>query len=163
MKRVTLRQALAVYCAAAGSVAGFALLRENHSASDQRSMREHRAITIVRRAPADAAKAVLESNPFLMPSISGSVNDGGRPDFPAPSSAPLDTRMPHLGRLRLSAIIGPPWRAVLSREMPGAGPLIVEAGDSVQQSRVQRIVADTVILKKGSAVSRRVIGESWEP
>jgi hypothetical protein len=164
MRPTTLTRALGVYCAAVACAGMFSVLRPNASAQDQRASRTgSRADSVVHRSPSEAARAVLASNPFLMPSVSGSAGDVNQSELPGPSVIPLDARGPQLGRIRLSAIVGPPWRAILSRDAPGMGPLVVEVGDSVQQSRVHRIVADTVMLKKASTITRRIIGESWEP
>lgn len=66
-------------------------------------------------------------------------------------------------RVRLSAIVGPPWRAVLEFEGTQKAPLVVEAGDSLLTYRISRISADTVVLKRGGSISRRTIAESWLP
>ena len=66
-------------------------------------------------------------------------------------------------RMRFSAIIGPPWRAVLERDGSQAAPVVVEAGDTLLTFRILRISADTVVLKKGRTISRRIVAESWLP
>lgn len=66
-------------------------------------------------------------------------------------------------RLRLSAIVGPPWRAVIETEGAQSAPFVVEAGDTVQTRRVTRITADSIILMKGREVFRYVVTQSWMP
>jgi hypothetical protein len=78
------------------------------------------------------------------------------PPFAASAGAPFQ-------RMRLSAIIGPPWRAVVETDGAQAVPVVVEAGDSLLTFRILRISADTVVLKKGKTISHRAIAESWLP
>lgn len=66
-------------------------------------------------------------------------------------------------RVRLSAIIGPPWRAVIESDGGQAPPRVVEAGDTLYGYKVVRIVADSVVLRKNRDVSRRLLAESWVP
>lgn len=84
---------------------------------------------------------------------------------PAPAIAPTPSGLPvrTVQRLRLTAIIGPPWRAVLESEGSQTPPVVLEAGDTVHGYHVVRIVSDSIVLRRNREVSRRLVAESWVP
>jgi hypothetical protein len=110
---------------------------------------------------AQAVKRILELNPFLMPMIVASVPVDTRAAHPVTTIAQSDRFASQAGRVRLAAVVGPPWRAIIVRDDGGASPLVVQVGDSVADHRVVRIVADTVVLRRAAITTRRLIGESW--
>jgi hypothetical protein len=65
--------------------------------------------------------------------------------------------------MRITAIVGPPWRAVIGSVGVQSEQQTVEVGDTLRGSRIVRISADSVVFRSGSSVLRRAIGESWQP
>ncbi len=105
----------------------------------------------------EMAAVVAAANLFDLPVEDGVIGlraDG--PGMPATVSPPSR-------RVRLSAIIGPPWRAVVVTEGAEATPSVVEVGDTIQTRRVTRITSDSLVLKKGKSVYRYVVAETWLP
>lgn len=99
--------------------------------------------------------AAVSADLFSVPGAQGAL----------PSIAPIPGSLPvkPLHRLRLTAIIGPPWRAVLESEGSLMAPLVLQAGDTAHGYRVVRIVSDSIVLSRSREVSRRLVAESWVP
>jgi hypothetical protein len=68
-----------------------------------------------------------------------------------------------VSRMRLSAIVGPPWRAVVEMDGSQAPPRVVEPGDSILAFRVLGISADTRTLRRNGVTSRHPVSGSWTP
>lgn len=99
--------------------------------------------------------AAVSADLFSVPGAQGAL-----PSI-APVPGGLPVKPPH--RVRFTAIIGPPWRAVLESEGSQMPPLVLEAGDTVHGYRVVRIVSDSIVLRRSREVSRRLVTESWVP
>jgi hypothetical protein len=78
------------------------------------------------------------------------------PPVPPPYAAPK-------ARTRLSAIVGPPWRAIIALDGPQPTNRTVEVGDTVLGARVMRISMDAVALRAGGTTVTRALGASWQP
>jgi hypothetical protein len=105
--------------------------------------------------------ALIESDPFGESAMR--ATDPSEPRVPSmPLSMPIAASS-RPSEARLVAIIGPPWRAVLASSDDGGASRVLEAGDSIGGSRVVRIVADTLLVKKGRTITGRVMSERWIP
>ncbi len=110
-------------------------------------------------ATANLVEAAISANLFGLPRTRQGAAEAQEAELRALGSA--TTSLPR--RLRLSAIVGPPWRAVIETEGDRVAPIVLEAGDSMQAYRVVRIVADSIVLRKNRETIRRLISQSWIP
>ncbi len=122
-----------------------------------------------RRAVAEAAATerwslalqhkVREYDPFARPDGGAAADARATPNQPFP----IAQFTPVNSRLQLSAIAGPPWRAIVASEGPNAAFIALQVGDTVRGSRVIRISADSIVLRRSGSISRHAVGESWAP
>jgi hypothetical protein len=103
-------------------------------------------------------EAAVSADLFSTPG-SHSTATAAQSILPVPGSTPVNPQR----RLRLTAIIGPPWRAVIESDGSQLPAVVLEAGDTLQGYRLVRIVSDSIVLTKNRMVSRRQISESWVP
>jgi hypothetical protein len=103
------------------------------------------------------ADSVLDLNPFGSAEAPISMSDPARAmNIPrAPQSSPTVRTM------RLLALAGPPWRAIIAIEGGEREVRALERGDSLPGARTLSISRDTLTIRMGNRTRRLILGESW--
>jgi hypothetical protein len=109
---------------------------------------------------AEAGGEVVRTNPFRLdrtPAPIGFQSEPG-PAFHEEYRPPPPPRPP----LRVTGIVGPPWRALLTGVPDRQGSVLVAAGDQVGDLRVRSVTRETVVVQAPDTTWRLSIQRPWQ-
>ncbi len=149
--------ALIAWIGVAGGTLALELLASEAKKSPARAARAavRNSMRVDDRWSAEIEQRIRDAEPFTKPFDVPTVTS------PPARSLEMNSQMGQ--RLRLAAIAGPPWRAIVTIDGQAGGAITLQIGDSIRGARVARILADSIVLRTAIKSSRYGVGESWAP